>query len=126
MSSTILKKTLKRQEALIKELLKTEHMLKGSYRAVYTKCGKTNCWCAGANKRGHMHMRLSWNDDGKTRNRAIPDNDKDWILEMTNCYKHFRKLQREVTVTQSKIKMLVGAIARRIIKNTKKRRTYLQ
>src|SRR6266702_3336264 len=98
MSTTEMKKLFDRQEQIVHALLKIERMLKGSYCSVYTKCGKTTCWCSEGV--GHKHSRLSWREAGKGRIRSIPPDDIAWVKQMTKNYSDFKKLLEKLTEVQ--------------------------
>ena len=124
MSSTELKKIFAKQQRLVDELLQIDCMLKGSYCSVYTKCGKPTCWCAEGV--GHEHSRLSWREAGKSRIRAIPQEDINWVQQMTKNYNAFKKLSEELANTHLQIQIFLERHLEKIILSTKKEKDYLK
>jgi hypothetical protein len=124
MSSAELKKILDKQQKLVHELFKIDHMLRGSYCPIYTKCGKPSCWCKKGI--GHKHDRLSWREAGKGRIRAIPHEDITWVTRMTENYNMYKKLLEELEKTHIQIKMILNQHLEKIITSTKKEKAYLK
>lgn len=124
MSTSEMKKLFDRQQEIVDALFKIERMLKGSYCSVYTKCGKTSCWCAAGV--GHKHARLSWREAGKSRIRSIPTDDIIWVKQMTKNYRNFKKLMEKLTEVQEQIKILLNHQAGKIIISTTKEKSYLK
>jgi len=112
-----------KESALVDELLQIENLLKGSYRDVYTKCGKPTCWCFDG--KGHKHGRLSWQEKGKPYIRAIPKDDVEWVIEMTVNHKHFKKKFQQLVEIQEKIKGALEEYCDKRIMKTKRRKKYL-
>ena len=123
MSSQKINKLLKKQNSLIGDLLKFDRMIKGSFVIVQTKCGKENCWCVEGD--GHKHARISWREDNLGRVRAVPDEDQDWVKQMTQNNRVYKKLMSDFLNIQSKINIALENNYKKIIHVTKKEKSYL-
>ena len=76
--------------------------LRGSFHRVYTRCGKSNCWCAKADK-GHPHARLTWSEAGSCVTRKVPPTEKDRVAKLTHNYRQFRQQRGRLTALASQI-----------------------
>ena len=92
-----------RQDKLIRELLEVRPILKGTVNKIYTRCGKPNCWCADGSG-GHAHIRISWNQNSKTVTRKIPAEELSRVRNLTENYRHFRSLRRQLSELNKQIK----------------------
>jgi hypothetical protein len=129
------KKTIKCLEKLRKrmmeEALQIPSMLPGSYNQVYCKCGKKNCWCylsangSRSDKTAHPFRRITWTEKGAHKTKAIPEKDVEWIKEVTENYRKFRKNRKEIQRLEKSIKGLLDQYAKEIVKRTRKLRKYL-
>ncbi len=98
-------------------------MLPGAYREVYCKCGKPNCWCH--KKGGHLFRRITWSENGRSKTKAIPEEDLSWIKELTENYKVFQKKRRQIKELEGILKELLGEHAKAVIKKSRRLRDYL-
>lgn len=124
MSRKNLKKLLEKQNALIKDLLKIDHMIKGAFVIVQTKCGKANCWCVDGE--GHKHARISWRENNLVHVRAVPGEDQEWVKQMTLNNRTYKKLMNDFLNIQNKINMVLESNHKKIIHMTKKKKSYLR
>jgi hypothetical protein len=124
MLSTIQKRHGKIRDTIAR-LSEDTPMLPGCFGAVSVKCGKDYCWCATSDK-GHLYYRITWTENGKSRTKLIPDDDIPWIKEVTQNYRHFRKMRRELKGLQLKLKIDFDKWERRLIRKTRRLRTYLR
>lgn len=127
MSSDILrqlKKIEKRRENILIKLLSQKEMVRGTFCRIYVKCGKKGCKCCKGEL--HPHDRMSWRDQGKSFSRAVPKDDHEWITEMTNCFREFRKAKRELVKLHNQIQELVDQYERAVVDQTIKGRPYLE
>ena len=108
---------------VVSELLKVRVMLRGSFAVVHTKCGKPNCWCK--DQKGHPHARLTWSEQGRPVTRKVPRNNTSWILKVTEDYRRFRSLRRQLNELEVKIKQLLDEFENTIIKETRKGKNFL-
>ena len=98
-----IRKLRKRQEEVLGELLELRPILKGTVNKIYTRCGKPNCWCANGSG-GHAHIRISWNQNSKTVTRKIPAEELSRVRNLTENYRHFRSLRRQLSELNKQIK----------------------
>jgi hypothetical protein len=125
MSSEKIKDFVKKQAILVSNLLKIERMLKGSYVITNTTCGKSNCRCIVKGDL-HKHARLVWRENKSAYVRAVPDSDAQWIKQMTQNYRDFKKIQRELLDEQNKLNAVVEKLRDEIIRHTKRGKSYLK
>jgi hypothetical protein len=116
---------------MIKEMLRIQTMLPGSFNKGFCRCGKMNCWCygkdksKGKDKAGHPYKRITWSEKGVGKTKAIPANDVDWIKEVTENYRNFRKKRKEIQRLEENIRRLLDDYRKDIVKKTRKLREYL-
>ena len=108
---------------LIDRLIQIKAIIPGTYKEVYRKCGKSYCWCAQKEK-GHPFKRITWSENGKTRTKAIPDEDIAWIKEMTANYKIFRLNRQKLREYEQKIHKLLDKYEEKIVDDTRKTKGY--
>ena len=117
-------KELERQRnRILKQILAIRSMLPGAYKEVYCKCGKPNCWCY--KKGGHLFRRITWSENGRSKTKAIPEEDISWIKELTENYREFQKKRREIKELEGILKELLSEHARAVIKKSRLLRDYL-
>lgn len=120
---------------VLEEMLSIKKMLPGSYNKVYCKCGKRNCWCYGEaegkskskdkDKAGHPFRRITWMEKGVSKTKAIPEKDVDWIKEVTENYRKFRKKRKEIQKLEENIRRLLEDYRTHIVKKTRRLKEYL-
>lgn len=118
---------------VLEEMLSIQTMLPGSYNKVYCRCGKTNCWCyakgggksKSKDKAGHPFRRITWMEKGVSKTKAIPEKDVDWIKEVTENYRNFRKKRKEIQELEENIRRLLEDYRKHIVKKTRRLREYL-
>ena len=108
---------------IVKQLLNFRLMIPGSFKEVYRKCGKQNCWCR--DKAGHLLRRITWSENGHSKTKAIPEKDIDWIQKATRNYREFRKKRKEIQKLDKSIKGLLDAYEKDTIKKSRQLRDYL-
>lgn len=113
-----------RQAAVLEELLASPPLLRGSLVRVTTRCGKPTCWCAGGTT-GHAHTRLGWSQDGRMTTRKVPAEEVERILTLTERYRRFRQLRRELVRLQRQLHDAIGAFETALIEQTRKPLDYL-
>lgn len=109
---------------VVSELLKVRVMLRGSFTVVHTKCGKPNCWCMDQ-KKGHPHARLTWSEQGRPVTRKVPRDNISWIRDVTDAYRRFRLLRRQLNRLEVEIKQLLDEIEKTVTKETRKGKDFL-
>ena len=109
-------------------------MLPGSYNKVYCRCGKRNCWCYGEvegkkdkdkDKPAHPFRRITWMEKGVSKTKTIPEKDVDWIKQVTENYRKFRKKRKEIQKLQENIRRLLEDYRMHIVKKTRRLKEYL-
>ena len=128
MSSASLRKELLKllsdYQCLLEDLLRGRPHLRGSFHQVYTRCGKDNCWCAKADK-GHPHVRLTWSEAGNFVTRKVPAAQKDQVAELTDNYRQFRQLRRQLTDLVSKIEECLDCYEKALTEEVRKPLAFL-
>ena len=123
MSSSFSRKKLSTLAAdysrLLRQILRPEQMLRGSFHQVYTRCGKGNCWCAKA-KKGHPHTRLTWAEEGLMLTRKVGASERKAVLKLTEAYKQFGEQRRELTALHEQIQEQLDAYEKSVINRTRK------
>jgi hypothetical protein len=123
MSSSFSRKKLSTLAAdygrLLRQILRQEQMLRGSFHQVYTRCGKDNCWCAKA-KKGHPHTRLTWTEEGLMMTRKVRASERKVVLKLTDAYKQFCEQREELTALHQQIQERLDAYEKSVINRTRK------
>jgi len=123
MSSTFLREKLRTLASdygrLLRQILRHEQMLRGSFHQVYTRCGKDNCWCAQAEK-GHPHTRLTWTEEGLMMTRKVRASERKAVLKLTDAYKRFAEQRRELTALHQQIQDRLDDYEKNVIRRTRK------
>jgi hypothetical protein len=125
MSNTIIKKIQileKKRLKTISNILVERKMVRGSFCEIHIKCGK-NCRCN--NGQGHTHKRMSLRENGKSFSRAVPREEYEWIQEMTDNYREYRALRRQLAKTDEEISSLLDQYESAIVERYKKGKAYL-
>ena len=110
--------------SLLARLLDTSAMVKGTFQQVYQRCGKPTCRCVDG--QGHLSIRISWTENAKSRTKAIPIADVEWVKSMTSNYKKFRKTRQRIRELNDELNRLLDELEREILNKTKRQRKYLQ
>ena len=123
MSSTIFRRKLRRLASdygrLLRQILRHEQMLRGSFHQVYTRCGKENCWCAKA-KEGRPHTRLTWSQAGVMMTRKVGTSERKAVGKLTSVYKHFSQQRQELAALHQKIQAELDAYEDAVITQSRK------
>jgi hypothetical protein len=119
-----IKELEKQRTRIVKQILSIGLMLPGAYKEVYCKCGKPNCWCY--KKGGHSFRRITWSENGRSRTKAIPEEDISWIQELTGNYREFQKKRRQIKELEGVLKDLLGEHATAVTKKSRRLRDYLR
>lgn len=118
-----IKELEKQRTRILKQILSIAFMLPGGYKEVYCKCGKPNCWCY--KKGGHLFRRITWSENGRSRTKAIPEEDISLIKELTGNYREIQKKRRQIKELEGVLKDLLGDHARDVIEKSRQLRDYL-
>jgi hypothetical protein len=103
-----------RGRELLDHLLQIQPLLRGSFTQVYTRCGKSNCWCAHSPK-GHPHVRLTWSENGHVTTRKVPAPAADQVRKLTGNYRQFRALRRQLQALQARLQDLLDRYEQSLI-----------
>lgn len=109
---------------LLEKILSLSRMIPGSYKEVYRKCGRINCWCQNQEK-GHPLKRITWTEKGISRSKAIKEKDLPEIIEMTENYRLFRNIQKQLSDIDEQILRDLEKFAQEIIEETRKKKSLL-
>ena len=120
----ILRDLQRRQERLIGELLDVPPLLKGTVNKIYTRCGKPSCWCADS-PGGHAHIRITWNQNSKTVTRKIPADKLSRVRNLTDNYRNFRSLRRQLSELNIQIKQMLDCYQTALIEDSRARMPFL-
>lgn len=112
-------------DQIVNDMINISHMIGGSFGTAYRRCGKPNCWCRDKEKKGHPLIRITFNEQGKSRTKAIPAKDKQWIKEMTDNYKYFRQNFQKLRLCENKLNELLNEFEQEVKKETKSLTDYL-
>ena len=113
-----LRELQRRQEKVLGELLEVRPILKGTVNKIYTRCGKPNCWCANG-PGGHAHIRISWNQSSKTVTRKIPADKLSRVRNLTDNYRHFRSLRRQLSELNKQIKKALDCYQTALVEDSR-------
>jgi hypothetical protein len=102
---------------LLEELQQIKYMLSGSFNKVYRKCGKKNCRCQSGE--GHPMYRIVWLEQGRSKTKSIPEKDIDWILQMSNNYKRYRRIRKKLLELQKDFFKIIDKQAQVVIGDTR-------
>ena len=123
MSSTHLKQRLLRllseRQRLLRQMLRSQRMLRGSFHQVYTRCGKSNCWCAKA-KKGHPHSRLTWSEEGAMMTRKVGVLEQQAVIKLTGAYKRFCEQRQQLGALDQQIQDRLDDYEKALIGETRK------
>jgi hypothetical protein len=123
MSSTLSRKQLRTLASdygrLLRQILRHEQMLRGSFHQVYTRCGKENCWCAKA-KKGHQHTRLTWTEEGVMVTRKVGASEQKAVIKLTDAYKRFGEQRRELTALHEQIQNRLDDYEKAVVRQSRK------
>jgi hypothetical protein len=118
-----IKKAENKRQDLLSKLLERDKMVRGSFCQIYVKCGKKNCVCNTG--KGHSHKRMSWHEKGKSFSRAVPQEDCEWIKQMTDNFREYRTIRKEIEKMEMEINNLLDRHQEEILKKSRKGKTYL-
>lgn len=118
-----IQETEKKRQQLISELFGLREMVRGSFCTIHVKCGKKYCRCQ--NGQLHPHQRMSLRENGKAYSRAVPKEEYEWITEMTENYRRFQQLRREIGELEKETKKLLDDYEQKAVNQTRKGKAYL-
>jgi hypothetical protein len=121
-----IKNVLHQMDQIVTKMLKISHMVGGSYGITYRKCAKPNCWCSEKGEKGHPFRRITFNEQKKSRTKAIPQKDEEWIEEMTDNYRNFRQHFQKLRQYENELNELLNQFEQEVRSKTKELRDYLK
>ena len=124
-SNEKINKLEKARALILKDLLELEEMIPGSYKSLFHKCGKPNCWCSEQEQGGHPFQRITWTEEGIAKTKTIPKDDVDWVKKVTSRYRTFRRLRRKLKNLEARFKLTLNKHEKDLVKQTRKLRNYL-
>jgi len=110
---------LDHQRELLDQLLQSPPLLRGSFRQVFTRCGKPNCWCAQATQ-GHPHARLTWSEQGQLTTRKVPPEAVDRVRELTHNYRQFRSRRGQLLALELRLYQLLDGLEQALLTQAQK------
>lgn len=120
-----IKNVLQEINQIVNEMVLVSDMVGGSFGITYRKCGKANCWCSNTKQKGHPFIRITFVENRKSRTKAIPKKDKDWIKETTGNYKNFRQNFQKLREYQNRLNELLNQFEKEVKTKTSQLREYL-
>ena len=121
--------TLKQIKALEKKrayaldrMLSVKLMVPGSYRKVYCRCGKKNCWCYSG--KGHPYSRITFSEDGISRTKSIHESNIGWIKKVTQNYRDFKEGLKKIKEYDTCLLKLLDQHLKEIIEQTRSKKEY--
>lgn len=114
----------KRFHKLLSNIFDLNNMVWGSFCLIHVKCGKKYCRC----QKGilHPHNRMSWRENGRSISRAVPKEDHKWMEGMTENYRKFKKLRRELLELEEEISVLLDEFESFVVMRTRRGKSYLE
>jgi len=121
--------TLKQIKALEKKkahaldkMLSVKLMAPGSYKKVYCRCGKVNCWCYSG--KGHPYSRITFSEDGISRTKSIHESNIGWIKKVTKNYRDFKEGLKKIKEYDVRLLKLLDQHLKEIIEQTRSKKEY--
>ena len=112
----------KKRARILERMLSKKLMIPGSYKKVYCRCGKKNCWCC--NGKGHPYRRITWSEEGQSRTKSISEKNTGWIKEVTQNYRNFKEGQKQIKKYEEQLKKLLDKHSKEIIVKTRMKKEY--
>jgi hypothetical protein len=76
---------------LLRSITDIYPIIPGSFKEVFRKCGKPNCWCHSS-ATGHPLKRIAWKERGASKTKVIAEDDIEWVLGATENYRRYRMM----------------------------------
>ena len=112
----------KKRAYALDKMLSVNLMAPGSYRKVYCKCGRKNCWCYSG--KGHPYSRITFSEDGRSRTKAIHDSNIVWIKKVIKNYRDFKEEIKKIREYDAGLLKLLDQHLKEIIEQTRKKKEY--
>jgi len=112
----------KKRASTLDKMLSANLMAPGSYRKVYCRCGRINCWCYSG--KGHPYSRITFSEDGRSRTKAIHDSNIEWIKKVIKNYRDFKDEIKKIKEYDASLLKLLDQYLKEIIEQTRKEKEY--
>jgi len=112
----------KKRAYALDKMLSANLMAPGSYGKVYCRCGKKNCRCYSG--KGHPYSRITFSEDGRSRTKAIHENNIGWIKKVTQNYRDFKEGLKKIKEYDARLLKLLDQHLKEIIMQTRKEKEY--
>lgn len=113
-----------KRASLIRSIVETKQMIRGSFRTVLRKCGKPNCWCAEGG--GHPSDRIVFLRGSRSVCRAVPKQEVRWVRRVAENRKLFRKHRQELRKIEKEIHKEINELEAQIISSSMEGKDYLK
>ena len=111
--------------AIVENMLALSGMMRGSFGAIYQRCGKPTCWCANTKEKGHLCTRLMWSDGNGVKTRSVRYEDQQIVKEAVGQYREYKEIRRKLRIEEIKLDELLDEFERNTTKNNKAKIGYL-
>lgn len=112
-----------KKSRLIEKLLNAPPMIRGTFGTIYVKCGGANCKCTKGEK--HPYNRLTWSENGRPKSRVVPVDEINWIKEMTQNYRCYKKVKKEMEKVDDRLKVLLTRFEVAVVEKTRKSKDFI-
>jgi len=112
----------KKRAYALDKILSAKLMAPGSYRQVYCRCGKKNCWCYSG--KGHPYSRITYSEGGISKTKSIHESNIGWIKKVTKNYRDFKESQKRIREYDARLFELLDRYLKEIIEETRKKKEY--
>ena len=120
-----IKSTLAEIERLVIEMTNVTLMVGASFGIAYRKCGKVNCRCNSDESKRHPVIRINFIENKKSKTRAIPKKDEQWVKQVTDNYRNFRQNFQQLRICENRLNALLNQFEKSTKEKTKVLRNYL-
>lgn len=107
-----IKAHLSRLCTLVESMLALSGMMRASFGTTYRRCGKSTCWCADPDEKGHPCTKLMWTDESGPKSRAVRNDYTYTVLKAIEQYREYKKLRRTFRTEAQKLDKLLDVFER--------------
>ena len=112
----------KKRAYALDKILSAKLMAPGSYRQVYCRCGKKNCWCYSG--KGHPYSRITYSEGGISKTKSIHESNIGWIKKVIQNYRDFKEGIKKIKEYDASLLKLLYLHLKEIIEQTRKEKEY--
>lgn len=120
-----IKSTLAQMESLVTEMTNVSLMVGASFGIAYRKCGKANCRCNNDDSKKHPVIRITFTENKKSKTKAIPKHDEQWVKEVTDNYRNFRQNFQQLRICENRLNELLNQFEKNAKEKTRVLKKYL-